>query len=99
MGTEPAARRYFLSYSGVKLPLNLVSPIAETELENRNTYFCATYDDAGRILTCEKIVYGEVELRHDYEYGADGTLARAMIDMGGDETEVLFDADGNPVRA
>jgi hypothetical protein len=98
METEPEGRRYFLSYSGVKLPLNLVSPIAATELENRNTYFRATYDRAGRLLSCEKIVYGEVELRHDYEYRADGVLARAVIDMSGDETEVLFDGEGNPVR-
>ncbi len=83
--------RYFLSYSGVKLPLNLVSPIAETELENRNTYFRAGFDSAGKIISCEKIVYGEVELTHTYEYDADGVLSRATIAMGDDEpTEVLL---------
>ncbi len=83
--------RYFLSYSGVKLPLNLVSPIDESQLENRNTYFRAVFDDAGKLLSCEKIVYGEVELSHTYEYGADGVLSRAIIAMGDDEaTEVLL---------
>jgi hypothetical protein len=101
METEPDAkgRRYFLSYSGVKLPLNLVSPIAAAELENRNTYFRATYDGAERLIACEKIVYGEVEMRHDYEYRADGVLARAVIDMAGEETELFFDETGKPVLA
>ncbi len=86
--------KYFLSYSGVKLPLNLVSPIGADALENRNTYFRAGYDADGRMVTCEKIVYGEVELRHAYHYRADGRLARAHIDMAGDETEILFDENG-----
>ncbi len=28
--------------------------------------FRAAYDDAGRLVWVEKLVYGEVELRHDY---------------------------------
>jgi hypothetical protein len=88
------ALKYFLTYSGVKLPLNLVSPVLSEALENRNTYFRAGYDASGRLVFCEKLVYGEVELRHDYEYHADGALARALIDMGGEETEIIFDADG-----
>lgn len=91
--------KYFLSYSGVKLPLNLVSPIAAEELQNRNTFFRAAYDDADRLVRCEKIVYGEVELRHDYEYDPEGALSRALIEMGGEETEIHFDGDGRPVVA
>jgi hypothetical protein len=34
MGTS----RYFVSYSGIKLPLKLVNEITETSLNNRNTY-------------------------------------------------------------
>jgi len=90
------AFKYFLTYSGVALPLNLVSQIDENALGNRNTFFRAAYDDAGRIVLCEKLAYGEVELRHDYEYGEGGKLTRAKIDFGGDETEVVFDADGKP---
>ncbi len=90
---EPAFK-YFLSYSGVKLPLNMVSPIGADALENRNTYFRTRYDSDGRMITCEKIVYGEVELRHDYDYRPDGRLARARIDMAGEETEILFDENG-----
>jgi hypothetical protein len=99
MATDADQYRYFLSYSGVKLPLNLVSPLAATELENRNTYFRAVFDDADRLVSCEKIVYGEIELTHLYEYSADGVLSRARIAMGDDEaTEVLFDENGSPIR-
>lgn len=86
--------KYFLSYTGVRLPLKMVSPISADALENRNTYFRASYDASDRMVTCEKIVYGEVELRHDYRYGPDGRLVHAHIDMAGEETEILFDENG-----
>jgi hypothetical protein len=99
MGTDADQYRYFLTYSGVKLPLNLVSPLAAAELENRNTYFRATFDKSDRLLSCEKIVYGEVELTHIYEYSVDGVLTRARIAMGDDDaTEVLFDENGLQIR-
>jgi hypothetical protein len=99
MDNEQGAFKYFLTYSGVKLPLNLVSPLAADALGNRNTYIRASYDAADRLISCEKIVYGEVELRHDYQYGAQGHLARALIDMGGEETEMVFDSDGQTISA
>lgn len=91
--------RYFLTYSGVRLPLNLVRPLEATELENRNTYFRATYDHDGRLLTCEKLVYGEVELAHEYGYRDDGALACARIVMGDDVSVIDYDADGAPIRS
>jgi hypothetical protein len=99
MSSEAGDYRYFLTYTGVSLPLNLVSPLSASDLENRNTYFRALYDQAERLLVCEKIVYGEVELRHVYEYAEHGALARARIAMGDDEeTEVLFDENGKQIR-
>ena len=59
MNANANGPRYFLSYSGVSLPLRLVSPLAASELQNRNTYFRAVYDDADRLVA--KLVYGEVE--------------------------------------
>lgn len=85
---------YFLTYSGVRLPLTLVSPISAEALANRNTYIRAGFDSRGRLISCEKIVYGEVELRHDYEYRPDGSLTRALIGMDDEETEILFDERG-----
>lgn len=40
----PPTFKYYLSYSGVKLPLNMVSPIGSDALENRNAYFRAGFD-------------------------------------------------------
>jgi hypothetical protein len=90
--------RYFLTYSGVRLPLNLVNPLESSELENRNTYFRVTYDAGGRVATCEKLVYGEVELAHAYAYRDDGSLAHARIELGDEITEVDCDASGAPIR-
>ncbi len=97
--TQAKDYRYFLTYSGVRLPLSLVRPLAPGDLDNRNTYFRATYDEAGRMTTCEKLVYGEVELSHVYAYRDDGSLAHARVALGDDVTEVDCDAGGAPMRA
>ena len=78
--------RYFLTYSGVRLPLNLVQPLEPGELDNRNTYFRARYDPEGRVTGIEKLVYGEVELAH------------ARVTIGDEETEIAFDESGAPMR-
>lgn len=81
--------RHFTSYSGVKLPLKLVGELAAADMGNRNTYFRATYDNAGQLCCCEKIVYGETEFRHCYSYHPDGRLACAEIDDGSDEPQII----------
>ncbi|WP_412479997.1 DUF6156 family protein [Azonexus sp. IMCC34839] len=87
--TRPATTRYFTSYSGTKLPLNLVGEIDAASMNNRNTYFRGSYDASGQLVSCEKVVYGEIELRHDYHYHADGRLARAEIDDGSGDSNVI----------
>jgi hypothetical protein len=99
--TEIAEERsiaYFLSYSGVGLPLNLVNPISGAELSNRNTFIRAEYDGNSCLIYFEKIVYGEVEMAHDYKYDANGRLIWARIVMDDEETILCFDAEGNPIR-
>jgi hypothetical protein len=89
--------RYFLTYTGVKLPFNLVTPLSATEVENRNTYFKGYYDAAGLLTGFDKIVYGEVELAHRDAYRTDGGLERADItDIDGDTQTLRFDAAGQP---
>ena len=81
--------RYFVSYSGVQLPLHLVQPLDPSGLNNRNTYFRAWYNPQGQLVTCQKIVYGEIEMEHRYGYHADGRLASAYItDAEGEVTEL-----------
>jgi hypothetical protein len=94
----PKDYKYFLTYSGVRMPLKLVEPLGPDELGNRNTYFRATYDADGRVATCEKLVYGEVELSHVYAYRDDGTLRHARIELGDEVTDVDCDARGAPIR-
>ncbi len=94
--TAPGETRYFLTYTGVKLPFNLVTPLGAGEVENRNTYFKG-YFAAERLLGFDKMVYGEVELAHRYTYRDNGNLSRAeIIDIDGESTVMEFDADGNP---
>lgn len=81
--------RYFTSYSGTQLPLKLVGELSADDMRNRNTFFRATFDAAGKLLGCEKIVYGETEMRHDYTYRANGELASAAIDHGDGEVTVI----------
>jgi hypothetical protein len=92
---DQAACRYFLATSGVKLPLKLVNEIEAGALSNRNTYIRASYDEAGRLLGFEKLVYGDVELSHSYSYDAEGALRRAEILML-DEDPMILDFDGAP---
>jgi hypothetical protein len=82
-------RRYFLATNGVKLPLRLVNEIAPDALAHRNTYIRADYDQAGRLLRFEKIVYGDIELTHIYQYDATGALRRAEIVLPDEDPALL----------
>jgi hypothetical protein len=87
--------RYFVTYSGVKLPLKLCQPLEAGALGNRNTFFRAWFDAQERITGFQKIVYGEVELEHRYEYSASGALESAeIVDAEGEVTVLHFDASG-----
>lgn len=79
--------RYFVTYSGVKLPLKLVNPLTEPELNHRNTFFRGYFDAEDRLVLCQKLVYGEIELEHIYHYDEGGILQQAEItDADGEQT-------------
>jgi hypothetical protein len=96
---ENCVCRYFVSYSGVKLPLQLVNELVnESELQNRNTFFRGYFDAEQRLLLCQKLVYGEVELQHKYSYHDNGALSLAEITDVDDELTLLhFDEAGLPL--
>ena len=71
--------RPFLSYSGLKLPLKLVEPLDEHQLQNRNTYFLGYYDEKNRLMGVRKMVYAEIEYEHLYRYDGEGRLAHVTI--------------------
>src|SRR6266496_1453143 len=82
--------RFFVSYSGVKLP------IAPDALSNRNTFIRAWFDRAGMLSGFDKLVYGEVELSHRYQYHSNGRLRRAEIVMLDEEPATMnFDETGS----
>jgi Family of unknown function (DUF6156) len=90
--------RFFVSYSGVKLPFNLVNPIAPDMLSHRYTFIRAYFDKAGKLSGFDKVVYGEVELSHRYQYHDNGALKRAEIVMLDEEPAALdFDEAAVPV--
>lgn len=94
----PGQCRYFLTYSGVKLPFNLLNELEPAQTENRNTFFCGYYDESGRLNGLRKMVYGEMEMEHRYEYHANGALKAArIIDIDGEEVELAFDETGEPL--
>lgn len=81
--------RYFLSYSGVKLPLTLVNELQPQEVANRNTYFGIKLDAEGRTVLIHKLVYAEVELEHKYEYGTGNELLSAEVRNADNETQFI----------
>ena len=86
--------RFFVTYTGVKLPFKLVNELKPVEVENRNTYFRGYFDEHERISGFDKIAYGETELSHRYTYHDNGKLRAAEItDIDGETTMLIFDAD------
>lgn len=89
--------RYFVTYTGVKLPLNLTGELQEHEVKNRNTFFRGYFDSEGRITGFDKLAYGGIELRHRYAYHGNGTLKQAEItDIDGELSVLAFNAQGYP---
>lgn len=85
---EPTIR-YFTTYSGVSLPFNLTAELSEAETQNRNTFFRGCFDTDGRLQSFQKVVYGEIELEHRYQYGDAGELLRTeVVDEDGEVTVV-----------
>jgi hypothetical protein len=89
--------RYFVSYRGIKLPLKLVNEITEASLNNRNTYYRGYFDAQDRILLCQKVVYGEVESEHQYQYYDNGVLKQAQITEDDEVREIHFNELGEMV--
>lgn len=95
MSADWVRERYFLTYRGMKLPLQLTEELGAEALGHRNTYFRARYDGEDRMISCDKLVYGEIEMSHRYEYDAGDRLRSAAITIG-DEEPQLMRFDGAP---
>ncbi len=92
--------RYYTSYSGITLPLKLVGEIAADDMANRNTFFEGSFNDQDQLCLCRKIVYGETDLEHRYDYYDNGMLKQAVIiDEDDEQITLSFDQQGNQLNA
>jgi hypothetical protein len=93
----PGECRYFITYTGIKLPFKLVNPLEPSQVKNRNTYFRGYFDGKGRLTALQRVIYGEVELEHRYQYHGNGALKRAeIVDADGEINPLCFDETGAP---
>ena len=81
--------RHFVTYSGVDLPLNLVTPLEEGDLDQRITFFRGYYDEREQLMAVEKVVYGEIAFEHHYQYHDDGRLKRIELIEADEEARVM----------
>lgn len=86
MNSKTECIRFYASYSGITLPLNLIGEIPQASMNNRNTYFEGHFDSDNRLFICRKIVYGETEMEHRYHYSDNGQLKQAIIIEDDEET-------------
>lgn len=88
-------RRYFTSYTGVRLPLKLTNELEADSMDNRITYFVGYYDAADCLTKIEKIVYGEVEFTHQYEYDENNLINKAVLTEENEDPRIMvFDTNG-----
>ncbi len=87
--TGTARERWFLTYRGVSLPLQLTEELDARGVHNRNTFFRALYDEQGRVVRIEKMVYGDLEMLHVYRWAPEGHLAEAVITLGEEDPQVM----------
>lgn len=85
--------RHFVTYSGVDLPLNLVIPLEEGDLDQRITFFRGYFDEHEQLLAVEKLVYGEVEFEHRYQYHDDGRIKQVELFEEDDEEPRVMQFD------
>lgn len=90
MSEDTGSWRYFVTYSGVKLPLKLVEELTEADLGFRNTYYRSQANDAGLVTKIEKLVRGEIHITHAYSYDDAGKIQKAVIVMDEEESVINF---------
>ena len=91
--------RFFVTYTGVKLPFRLINELQQVDVENRNTFFRGIFDENNRLIGFDKLAYGEIELSHRYDYHVNGILKQAEItDLDGEVTVLNYDIDGIQIQ-
>lgn len=86
---EALTCRHYVTYSGVALPLKLVEPLTDESLNNRISYLRGYYDADEQLVGVEKVVYGEIEFEHRYQYHPDGRLKHVELLETDEEPRVM----------
>ena len=81
--------RHFVTYTGVSLPLKLITPLDDDNVDKRITYIRGYYNEQDQLMALEKVVYGEVEFEHRYQYYPDGRLKSAELIEPDEEVNVM----------
>jgi hypothetical protein len=82
--------RHFVSYTGVALPLKLITPLDDESMDRRITYIRGYFNDQDQLMGLEKVVYGEVEFEHHYQYHEDGRLKSAELIEADEEPNIMY---------
>ncbi|MDI4664480.1 DUF6156 family protein [Xanthobacter autotrophicus] len=94
---EAGECRFYTTYTGVRMPFRLVEAIPQEQLTHRNTFIRAYFDADGVLTGFDKMVYGEIELAHRYQYHGNGALCRAEVTMDEETVVLAFDEAGAPL--
>lgn len=72
---HPGGPYYYESFANYEIPFHPVDEITIEKAEKLNSYYIAYFNDEGRIISFEKILYGKRAFTDHYYYRADGTLS------------------------
>jgi hypothetical protein len=87
--------RFFVTYTGVKLPFRLINELQPGEVKNRNVYFRGYFDVHDRLVAFDKLAYSEIELSHRYTFHENGILKRVVsTDIDGEVKILNYDSAG-----
>lgn len=70
---------YFESFSGYKIPLNLVGQITKEESLSKKSFYVGYYGKDGQLQRVEKYYDGVIFFAHDYEYYASGSVKTSTV--------------------
>lgn len=87
--TQDLDCRHFASYTGVSLPLKLITPLDGDDLDKRITFFRGWFNGSDQLVTLEKVVYGEIEFTHHYAYHEDGRVKSAELCQDDEEPRLM----------
>jgi hypothetical protein len=86
---------YFESFANYEIPFRPIGELTEEDAKSRKSYYTATFNDGGKILSFSKYLGGEIEFDDKYVYDQKGALIRRELTKSNGEVIVHeFDKAG-----